>query len=184
MDESAEPRQGWADDDEAAGGARRKRESPHGARRRARELALAVLFEAATVGHPAGEVLARQLEAAEADAATAARARELVTGVLRHQAEIDARIAAAAPTWPLAQMPGVEISILRVALFEILFDNAAVPLRAAISEAVELAKVFGSDSAPRFVNGVLSTIVSRAGEQPAAGRHEPAAARPEERHEG
>lgn len=125
---------------------------------------MVVLYEADLAGHPAGEVLQRRLEDEDAELPEAAgrRARQLVTGVLRHRDEIDAKIGAAAPSFPLSQMPPVEKSILRVALFEVLFDNGRVPLKAAISEAVELAKVFGSDSAPRFVNGVLSTIASEA----------------------
>lgn len=138
-------------------------------RRLARETAMVVLYEADSVNHPAGEALERRLTDEEAPIAEAAarRARTLVSGVLKHQAEIDERISAAAPNFPLAQMAPIEKSILRVALFEVLFDNRRVPLRAAISEAVELAKIFGGDSAPRFVNGVLSTIAAAA-ETPAA----------------
>jgi N utilization substance protein B len=78
-------------------------------------------------------------------------------------------------------MAPVEKSILRVALFEVLFDNRRVPLRAAISEAVELAKVFGGESAPRFVNGVLSTIAAETETPGARPSAEPRSTRTEER---
>jgi N utilization substance protein B len=74
-------------------------------------------------------------------------------------------IVAAAPTWPLSQMARVDKSILRLAIFEVLFNNTKVPPKAAINEAVELAKSFGSDSSSRFVNGVLGTVGSRQASQ-------------------
>ena len=59
-------------------------------------------------------------------------------------------------------MPGVDKSILRIALYEILIDDAEkTPVKAVINEAVELAKQFGSDNSSRFVNGVLGTVVTR-----------------------
>jgi transcription antitermination protein NusB len=86
-------------------------------------------------------------------------ARSLVTGVLQHTAELDALIEKSAPNWPLDQMSSIDKTILRLAIFEILFDNR-VPLKAAINEAVELGKRFGSDSSSRFINGVLGTVAS------------------------
>ena len=89
--------------------------------------------------------------------------RDLVNGVLQHQAEIDEKIRNFAPAWPLSQMAAIDRSILRLAIFEILIDNR-VPIKVAINEAIELAKTFGSDNSPKFVNGVLgsiSTLVNR-----------------------
>jgi acyl carrier protein len=80
--------------------------------------------------------------------------------VLAHLAAIDATIQEAAPEWPISQMARIDKSILRLAVYEILYNNA-VPAKAAINEAVELAKSFGSDTSSRFVNGVLGTIYSR-----------------------
>ena len=84
-------------------------------------------------------------------------ARSLVQGVREHQAPIDDLIVRAAPAWPLEQMSRVDKSILRLALFEMLYVPG-VPSRVAINEAVELAKTFGHESAPKFVNGVLGSI--------------------------
>jgi transcription antitermination protein NusB len=80
--------------------------------------------------------------------------------VAAHLDEIDPLIAEAAPTWPLAQMAKIDKSILRLAVYEVLHETD-VPYKAAINEAVEIAKVYGSDSSSRFVNGVLGTIAAR-----------------------
>ncbi len=87
-------------------------------------------------------------------------ARELVAQVLDHLAEIDAQLVAAAPRRPLEQMARVEKAILRLAISEILLNNG-VPARAAINEAVELAKTYGGENSGRFVNGVLATVFSQ-----------------------
>jgi N utilization substance protein B len=81
--------------------------------------------------------------------------------VLRHRDELDRIIERSAPNWPIAQMSRVDKAILRLAIFEVLFHNR-VPLKAAINEAVELGKRFGSDSSSRFINGVLGTIAQQA----------------------
>ncbi len=131
-----------------------------GTRRQARIIALQTLFEVDLAGHPADEVLARHLEGSAAREETADYARRLVEGVTSRVQQVDELIAKAAPAWPLNQMPRVDKSILRIAIFEVLFDNRAVPVKVAINEAVELAKLFGSDSSGRFVNGVLGTIAA------------------------
>lgn len=132
-----------------------------GTRRQARILAFQTLFELDTTGHAAGEVLARLLEETPLPSAAAEFSRRLVSGVLQQRSEIDRIISQAAPAWPLDQMARVDKSILRLAIFEILFNNDTVPAKAAINEAVELAKLFGSESSSKFVNGVLGTVLSR-----------------------
>jgi len=134
-----------------------------GSRHRAREVALQALFEIDYTGHKAEEVTARLLAEKALAEEHAGFAHELVEGVLEHKAEIDEKIRNFAPVWPLPQMPTIDRSILRLAIFEILIDNR-VPVKVAINEAIELAKTFGSDSSPKFVNGVLgsvSTLVKR-----------------------
>ena len=84
-------------------------------------------------------------------------ARELVEGVLEQRSAIDDVIAQAAPQWPVAQLSAIDRNILRLAIREILMNNGA-PIRAAINEAVELAKSFGSDNSAKFVNGVLGSV--------------------------
>ncbi|MAG34656.1 MAG: transcription antitermination factor NusB [Dehalococcoidia bacterium] len=81
----------------------------------------------------------------------------LVEGTWGLLKEIDTRLAGAASAWPLSQMARVDKSILRLAIYELLYCDD-VPDRVAINEAIELAKVFGHDSSARFVNGVLGTI--------------------------
>jgi len=83
----------------------------------------------------------------------------LVYGSLSHIDVLDEVIRRMAPDWPVEQMPGVDRSILRMAVYEILYPGDT-PAKVVINEAVELAKLFGSDSSSRFVNGVLGTLVS------------------------
>jgi N utilization substance protein B len=90
-------------------------------------------------------------------------ARQLVSGVVGNREQIDGLIQAAAPTWPLSQIARVDKNILRIAIYEVLFNNGAVPPKAAINEAVELAKTFGSESSAKFINGVLGTVASQQG---------------------
>ncbi len=128
-----------------------------GQRRKARIIALKALYEMDTVAHQPQDILARLMEEAAAPPDVEDFARELVTGVREHQGEIDEVIRQKAPAWPLEQVAVVDRNILRLAIFEILLDNR-VPVRAAINEAVELAKAFGGESSPKFVNGVLGAV--------------------------
>jgi len=128
-----------------------------GKRRKARVLALQALFELDTVGHPPDQTIARLLEETAASGEAEAFARELVQGVLANRDRIDEVIRKTAPTWPLEQVAAIDRNILRLAIYEILIDNS-VPMRAAINEAVELAKQFGGETSPRFVNGVLGSV--------------------------
>ena len=84
-------------------------------------------------------------------------ARDLVAGVVQHRDDIDRYIRDHAPAWPLDQIPAVDRNVLRLALFEVMIDNR-VPVKVGINEAVELAKAFGSDSSPKFINGVLGSV--------------------------
>ena len=128
-----------------------------GARRKARALALQALYEVDTAGHKVDEVITFLLAGGELSAENAAFVRELVSGVIENKAKIDLNIQKFAPAWPIGQIPAVDRNILRLAIFEILFDNKA-PVKVAINEAVELAKTFGGDSSSRFVNGVLGSV--------------------------
>ncbi|MCL0052974.1 transcription antitermination factor NusB, partial [Dehalococcoidales bacterium] len=84
--------------------------------------------------------------------------RQLVSGVIQNKEKIDHDIQRLAPAWPIEQIPVIDRNILRLAIFEILLDNK-VPVKVAINEAVELAKMFGSDNSSRFVNGVLGSVL-------------------------
>jgi N utilization substance protein B len=130
-------------------------------RRRGRELALQSLYEADLVGHDPLGILDRVIADEDlADSSADVHARRLVVGVVLRRDEIDREIVRAAPAWPIRQMPAVDKNLLRLAIYEVLFDNGQVPMKAAINEAVEIAKRFGSESSSRFVNGVLGTVVS------------------------
>jgi N utilization substance protein B len=128
-----------------------------GPRRRARVLALQALYEIDAVGHKAEEVISHLMIEEEISEENADFTRELVTGVIHNKDRIDENISKYAPAWPLKQIPVVDRNILRLAIYEILFDNN-VPVRVAINEAIELAKSFSSDNSPKFINGVLGSV--------------------------
>ena len=138
---------------------------PIGIRRQARMIALQTLYEYDIAQHLPAEVLQRHAEERHLQPRVVEYAQELVTGVCNHLVEIDAHIQSAAQEWPLQQMARIDKNILRLAIYEILFNNT-VPAKAAINEAVELAKLFGSNTSSRFINGVLGTIFNRAQNQP------------------
>ncbi len=120
-------------------------------------MALQVLYESDIAGHPAQEVLTRYLEDMSVPQPVRRYVERLVTGFIESQERIDGEIGVAAPAFPIEQLPAVDRNILRIAIYE-LMDESDVPLKAAINEAVELAKRFGGENSSRFVNGVLGTI--------------------------
>jgi transcription antitermination protein NusB len=128
-----------------------------GNRRKARIAALQALFELDSVGHQPEETLARQFESYPLSAEVKNFAEELVNGVLSHKEKIDKTINDTAPAFPIDQLAVIDRNVLRLAIYEILIDNK-VPVRAAINEAVELAKDFGGENSPKFINGVLGSV--------------------------
>jgi N utilization substance protein B len=134
---------------------------PLGTRRRGRILALQALYEADTSRHRPEDAVERLAAEKPEPSSVAAFAGELVRGVQANRTAIDTIIAETAPQWPVAEVAVIDRNILRVATYEVLFDDKT-PVRAAINEAVELAKLFGSDHSSRFVNGVLGTVAARA----------------------
>ena len=86
-------------------------------------------------------------------------AQTLLTGVSKSRTGLDSVITRYAPAWPVSQLPIVDRNILRIALFELIY-TPGTPRKTAINEAVELAKIFGSESSARFVNGVLGSAMS------------------------
>ncbi len=87
-------------------------------------------------------------------------ARALGTAVENRLEELDALAAKYAPEWPLDQISAIDRNILRIAICELLFTKDA-PVKVVVNEAVELAKKFGGDSSPRFINGVLGAVISQ-----------------------
>lgn len=129
-------------------------------RRRARRVTLETLYEYDLAEHPVGEVLQRRLEDNPMENAGVEFASQLVTGVIAHLSDIDKLIARYAPEWPLDQMAVIDRNILRIAIYEFLILGET-PVKVAINEAVELAKLYASDSAPRFINGVLGSLADQ-----------------------
>ena len=129
-------------------------------RRQARIAALQALFEIDAVHHSVDLVLQRGVQEADLPSEAAEFMRFVVHGVLDHQERLDKMIIVHAPEWPIEQMAIIDRNILRMALFEFVVDRGTPP-KVAINEAVELAKVFGSDSSQRFVNGVLGTLLNK-----------------------
>ena len=128
-------------------------------RRKARVLAFQVLFEVDCTRHDVESVLQHVLEDARMEPLLEEFAQRLTRGVRARQRELDGIIQRLAPAWPVGQLAPVDRNILRVAIFEILFDNETPP-KAAINEAVEIAKLFGGEASPKFVNGVLGSLMA------------------------
>ena len=146
-----------------------------GRRHKGRIIALQALFELDTVGHPPGQSVEHLAETLAASPGVRAFAQELVDGVMTNRERIDELIHQTAPAFPLAQMAAIDRNILRLAVYEILLDNK-VPMRAAINEAIELAKEYGGENSPRFINGVLGSVSGLA--EPAPARTPAKAERP------
>lgn len=125
----------------------------------ARTLALQVLFETDLTDHELPDVMRRYSEDLALPEPVRRYLDRLVNGVARDRTAIDGEISAAAPAFPVAQLPVVDRNILRLAIYE-LRNEPDVPLKAAINEAIELAKAFGGESSSRFVNGVLGTVAT------------------------
>ena len=130
-------------------------------RRRARVVTLQVLYELDEAKHDPVHALENRLMEASLSPSAEAYARKLIDGVLQNLTEIDMSISTYAPAWPISQMAMLDRNILRVAIFEILIGRDAPP-KVAINEAVELGKVFGADSSPGFINGVLGSLMADA----------------------
>lgn len=128
-------------------------------RTRARSLALQVLYEIDIANHPPADVLHERLEESDLSDDLAEFARQIIFGVLPFKHDLDQIIARYAPEWPLDQIAAIDRNILRVACWEFAASQQT-PVKVAINEAVELAKMYGSDSAPRFVNGVLGSLAA------------------------
>ena len=126
-------------------------------RTRARSLALQVLYEVDIANHPPADVFKSRLEEAPLTDDLAEFARQIIFGILPLTNNLDLLIARYAPEWPLDQIAAIDRNILRIALWEFAVLRET-PIKVAINEAVELAKLYGSDSAPRFVNGVLGAL--------------------------
>ena len=131
-----------------------------GTRRRARQLALQLLYQYELTG-AAPEAMQAHFEEWQSAGDTAREfADELLRGTLEHLPEIDAELAAQTAHWRLERLATVDRNILRLALYE-LMHHADTPAAVVIDEAIEIAKRFGAEESARFVNGVLDGFVKR-----------------------
>lgn len=126
-----------------------------------RRIALQALYEIDLAQHPPGDVLSRLMQAQKPSETAGRFAQTLVNGVLEQKARVDSAIRHFAPEYPLEQIAVIDRNILRIAILEFAV-RARTPIGVAIDEAVELAKLFGADGAPSFVNGVLGSIADSA----------------------
>jgi transcription antitermination protein NusB len=132
-------------------------------RTKARSVALQALYEFDITGHPPGTALEERLLDEQLEPNLAQFAQQIVFGVLPIVKKLDDLIAQHAPEWPMDQVAVIDRNILRIALWE--FAVAGVtPIKVAINEAIEMSKIYGSDSTPRFVNGVLGALAVRQNE--------------------
>lgn len=129
-------------------------------RTKARAIALQVLFEYDLAGHPVGVILQNRFQEEELDEKMRNFTEEIAQGVFPIIEKLDHIIANYAPEWPLDQVASIDRNIIRIALWEFAVKKCT-PIKVAINEAVELAKEFGSDSTPRFINGVLGSLVAK-----------------------
>ncbi|MGA2366973.1 MAG: transcription antitermination factor NusB [Dehalococcoidia bacterium] len=130
-----------------------------GLRHRARVIALQALFELEFAANSPDDILKRTVKEQEFKGEAADFSALLLHGVIDNKQLLDSTIARYAPTFPVDQLAPMDRNILRLALFEILI-NKKTPPKVAINEAVELAKEFGADTSPKFVNGVLGSAIS------------------------
>ena len=130
-------------------------------RRKARELALQVLFHLDFTGGSPQEVISAVYAMQDEEIAESVNdyVEWVVMGTLERKDEIDQMISELARDWKLERMGGVDRAATRMAIYEIKFGDGRVPPRAAVNEAVELAKHYGSDESGRFVNGILGSLV-------------------------
>lgn len=129
-------------------------------RKAAREIAVKMaygkLFGCDDTYATVSEISGIEEEPAEADIAFA---NSIVDGISEHRAEIDSLIGSLSKDWTVERMPKVDASVLRVAIYELMYDKKA-PRKVIVNEAVRIAKKYGGDDSPKFVNGILSGVLN------------------------
>ena len=138
----------------------RDRQQRNSRRRQARILAMQILYEADVSGHSPTEILFRTRKQSGVPEETLDYASELIAGIRARHFDLVAEIERAAPDFPFSGIAIVDRSLLQIAIFEAVYDGT-VPPRAAINEAVAIAREYGGESSARFVNGALGEIVDR-----------------------
>ena len=136
--------------------------NPYGVRRRSREMALQLLFqrEFATEGHgpTSDSALRRFVHDFEVEADVADYGGQLFLGIAARLKDIDGVIQAHSSHWKTSRMGLVDLSVMRIAVYEMKFLSPALTPNIAIDEAVEIAKKYGSTDSGAFVNGILDHV--------------------------
>jgi transcription antitermination protein NusB len=137
-------------------------------RRRAREAALQALYQCDTLQDWSAEAVDLYFKVFQSESSPIAEdssqenhdfARALIGGVIEHLSEIDDQISSASTRWSIGRMSRVDRNILRLASYEIAFVPD-IPVNVSINEAIEIAKRYGTDDSPMFINGVLDNVAS------------------------
>lgn len=132
---------------------------PRGLRHRARVASLQVLFELEFAANQPDSILERTMQETGLTGEGVEFARGLVQGVICQKQLLDQIIGSYAPAFPVGQLAPMDRNILRLALFEIVVQKS-VPVKVAVNEAIEMAKEFGSETSPKFINGVLGSVIA------------------------
>jgi transcription antitermination protein NusB len=127
-------------------------------RTKARSIALQILYEVDICGHKPGKILELRFEKLKLDDSLKSFISQIVSGVIEYKDILNEFIGDFAPDWPLDQVAVIDRNLLRIALWEIAVYQKT-PIKVAVNEAVELAKIYGSDGSHRFVNGVLGAFI-------------------------
>ena len=135
-----------------------------GARRKARELALQMLFENDVSGTEPDEMFSRSADLAKSSEGVGSFTKRLVSGTLGHREALDRIISKQAEHWRLSRMPIVDRNILRLALYELLYEPET-PRPVVIDEALEIAKRFSTPQSSQFINGILDGVLKSRGTQ-------------------
>lgn len=122
-----------------------------------RGIALQALYEHDLSDHDIASILENRFGAIEITDESKTFITELALGVLEHKDELDRMIEKYAVDWPIDQIAVIDRNIIRIAAYEFAISKKT-PDKVAINESIELAKTFGSETAPKFVNGVLGSI--------------------------
>lgn len=131
-------------------------------RRLARQVAFQTLFQIDLANSDVEKALRQRLADAELDEENEDYVKTVVRGVIQQMPAIDAQINAVSKGWQVHRLGFVDRSILRLAIYEIVFMDD-IPVRVTVNEAVELAKEFGDEESPKFINGLLGTVVRDGG---------------------
>ncbi|MFZ5425200.1 MAG: transcription antitermination factor NusB [Patescibacteria group bacterium] len=126
-------------------------------RHNARKIALAAVFSWLFSDTERDQSLEFSKDLLECSDFDSSLTNSLISGIKQHRVQIDGIVKECAPEWPLDKISKVDLVILRIAIYELLYSKSA-PEKVIIDEAIELAKEFGNDTSSKFVNGVLGTV--------------------------